>query len=90
MTGNGTAELLRLDSAGFLPAPGESREEFILRSEEIIRVHREFDEYIEREGSADIFDFVTVKNSDRNWSMMWRGILGNFMVLRCGMCPDFI
>lgn len=65
MTGNGTAELLRLDSAGFLPAPGESREEFILRSEEIIRVHQEFDEYIEREGSADIFDFVTVRNSDR-------------------------
>ena len=65
MTGNGTAELLRLDSAGFLPAPGESREEFILRSEEIIRVHQEFDEYIEREGSADIFYFVTVRNSDR-------------------------
>ena len=65
MTADGKAELLRLDSAGFLPAPGESREEFTLRTDEIIRVHQEFDERIEQDGSAEVFDFVTVKNGDK-------------------------
>ncbi len=65
MTADQKAELLRLDSAGFLPAPGESREEFFIRTGEIIRVHKEFDERIEQVGSADVFDFVTVRSSDK-------------------------
>lgn len=59
------AELLRLDHAGFLPEPGEVWDSFKLRCDKILQVHSYFDETIEEQGSVSVFDFVTVKNTDR-------------------------
>ena len=48
-----TAELLKLDHAGFVPSPGMSREDFLHHTEKILETHRNFDEALEniREGS---------------------------------------
>ena len=60
-----TTELLRLDQAGFLPAPGMSEEEFIGNADKILETHRRFDEFLEQNGSAGIFDIATVTPQDR-------------------------
>ena len=64
-TNRTTTELLRLDQAGFLPAPGMSEEEFIGTANKILETHRRFDEALEQNGSAEIFDIATVTPQDR-------------------------
>ena len=65
MTNSETAELLKLDHAGFVPAPGMSREEFLQQTKTILQTHRDFDEALESSGSADIFNTVTVHPNER-------------------------
>ena len=60
-----TAELLKLDHAGFVPSPGMSREDFLHHTEKILETHRNFDEALENSGSADIFNTVTVHPDER-------------------------
>ena len=60
-----TAELLKLDHAGFIPAPGMSREDFLRQTETVLQTHRNFDEALETSGSADIFNTVTVHPFER-------------------------
>ena len=60
-----TAELLKLDHAGFIPAPGMSREDFLHQTETILETHRSFDEILNSSGSADIFNTVTVHPDER-------------------------
>ena len=60
-----TAQLLKLDHAGFIPAPGMSREDFLQQTENILQTHRRFDEVLESSGSADIFNLVTVHPDER-------------------------
>ncbi len=60
-----TAVLLKLDHAGFVPAPGMTMEEFLQQTEKILETHRRFDEALETDGSADIFNTVTVHPEER-------------------------
>ena len=60
-----TAELLKLDHAGFIPAPGMTKEEFLQQTEKILDTHRRFDETLEAGGSADIFNTATVHPDER-------------------------
>ena len=60
-----TAELLKLDHAGFIPAPGMTEKEFLQQTEKILDTHRRFDEVLENSGSADIFNTVTVHPDER-------------------------
>ena len=60
-----TTDLLLLDHAGFLAAPGMSEAEFVSNARQILETHRRFDESLEQEGSAGVFDIVTVTPQDR-------------------------
>ena len=60
-----TAVLLKLDHAGFVPAPGMTMEEFLQQTEKILETHRRFDEALETDGNADIFNTVTVHPEER-------------------------
>ena len=64
-TNSGMLELLRLDRAGFVPAPGMSREEFVSNAEKILETHRQFDENLCAAGKADIFGAATVTPDER-------------------------
>ena len=65
VTKRAAIDLLRLDRAGFLPAPGMSEAEFLDCSRQILDTHRRFDEKLEADGKADLFDVVTVTPQDR-------------------------
>lgn len=65
VTNSTTTDLLQLDRVGFLPAPGMSEAEFVESACRILETHRNFDEKLESEGSADIFDVVTVTPEER-------------------------
>ena len=65
MTDSERADLLRFDHAGFLPGAGESWEEFKIRCDKTLQTHQLFDENVDASGSVEVFDFVTVKSSDR-------------------------
>ena len=60
-----TSELLKLDHSGFIPAPGMTEEEFFQQTEKILDTHRRFDEALDADGSADIFNTVTVHPDER-------------------------
>ena len=64
-TNSGMLELLRLDRAGFVPAPGMSRDEFVSNAEKILETHRRFDENLCTAGKADIFGVATVTPEER-------------------------
>lgn len=64
-TNSTTLELLRLDHAGFIPAPGMSREEFVCTAEKILETHRKFNEELLKNGKADIFDVVSVTPAEQ-------------------------
>lgn len=54
-----------LDSAGFIPGPGETAEEFLTRVDNIREAHRKFEETLAESGSAEVFGFAEVSSADR-------------------------
>ena len=60
-----TAELLKLDQAGFVPAPGMDHAGFIAQTEKILTQYRSFDEKLTETGKAEIFGMLEVSADAR-------------------------
>ena len=58
-----TSRISQLDAAGFLPAPGETEEEFLARTRAILDRHSEFEHLLTEEKELTVFDNITVSET---------------------------